>query len=158
VPWVTSSLVEEFYFRPSNSAVMTAPAPSPPSRPPTPSPDTSTTSRASPTDSTPSARESPRSGFKPGDFFRDCPDCPEMVVVPAGSFAMGSSSEYEKPVHRVSFARNFAIGRREVTFTEWDRCVDDGGCKFHPQDRGWGRGDRPVINVSWLDAKEFVVW
>src|SRR5262249_27191506 len=66
VPWVTSSLVEEFYFRPSNSAVMTAPAPSPPSRPPTPSPDTSTTSRASPTDSTPSARESPRSGFKPG--------------------------------------------------------------------------------------------
>ena len=81
-----------------------------------------------------------------------------MVVVPAGSFAMGSSSDYEKPVHRVSFVRNFAIGRREVTFNEWDKCVDDGGCKSRPQDRGWGRGDRPVINVSWLDAKEFVAW
>jgi formylglycine-generating enzyme required for sulfatase activity len=157
VPWVTSSLAEEFYFRPSNSAVMTpAPAPSPPPQPPAPSPSTTTISRSTPTD-TP-ARETPRSGFKPGDVFRDCPDCPEMVVVPAGSFAMGSSSDYEKPVHRVSFARNFAVGRREVTFNEWDKCVDDGGCKSRPQDRGWGRGDRPVINVSWLDAKEFVAW
>ena len=159
VPWVTSSLAAEFYFRPSNSAVMTpGPAPSPPPQPPAPSPSTSTTSRSLPTDSTPPPRESPRSGFKSGDVFRDCPDCPEMVVVPAGSFAMGSSSEYEKPVHRVNFARNFAIGRREVTFSEWDKCVDDGACKSRPQDRGWGRGDRPVINVSWLDAKEFVVW
>ena len=159
VPWVTSSLAEEFYFRPSNSVVMTpAPAPSPPPQPPAPSPSTSTTSRSSPTDSTPPPRESPRSGFKAGDFFRDCPDCPEMVVVPAGSFAMGSSSEYEKPVHRVNFAKNFAIGRREVTFSEWDKCADDGGCKSRPQDRGWGRGDRPVINVSWLDAKEYAVW
>ncbi|MFZ1215126.1 MAG: caspase family protein, partial [Pseudolabrys sp.] len=105
VPWVTSSLAEEFYFRPSSSAVMTpAPAPSLPPQPPVPSPSTSTTSRSSPTDSTPPPRESPRSGFKSGDVFRDCPDCPEMVVVPAGSFAMGSSSEYEKPLHRVSFA------------------------------------------------------
>jgi formylglycine-generating enzyme required for sulfatase activity len=159
VPWVTSSLVEEFYFRPSSSAVMTpAPAPSPPPQPSPPSPSTSTTSRSSPTVSTPPPREAPRSGSKSGDVFRDCPDCPEMVVVPSGSFAMGSSSEYEKPAHRVSIARNFAVGRREVTFNEWDKCVDDGGCKSRPQDRGWGRGDRPVINVSWLDAKEFVVW
>ncbi len=153
VPWVTSSLSEEFYFRPSNS-VTPAPVPSPPPQPPA----LSTTSRSSPTDSTPTPRESTRVGSKAGDIFRDCPDCPEMVVVPAGSFAMGSSSDYEKPVHRVSFARNFAIGRREVTFNEWDRCVDDGGCRSRPQDRGWGRGDRPVINVSWLDAKEFAVW
>ena len=159
VPWVTSSLVEEFYFRPSSSAVMTpAPAPSPPPQPSPPSPGTSTSSRSSPTVSAPPPRESPRSGSKSGDVFRDCPDCPEMAVVPAGSFAMGSSSEYEKPVHRVNIARNFAVGRREVTFAEWDKCVDDGGCKSRPQDRGWGRGDRPVINVSWLDAKEFVVW
>ena len=159
VPWVTSSLVEEFYFRPSSSAVMTpAPAPSPPPQPSPPSPGTSTSSRSSPTVSAPPPRELPRSGSKSGDVFRDCPDCPEMAVVPAGSFAMGSSSEYEKPVHRVNIARNFAVGRREVTFAEWDKCVDDGGCKSRPQDRGWGRGDRPVINVSWLDAKEFVVW
>jgi formylglycine-generating enzyme required for sulfatase activity len=159
VPWVTSSLVEEFYFRPSNTVVTTpAPAPSSPPQPPPPSPGTSTASRSSPTVSTTPPREPPRSGSKPGDIFRDCPDCPEMVVVPAGSFAMGSSSEYEKPVHRVNIAKNFAVGRREVTFNEWDKCVDDGGCKYRPQDRGWGRGDRPVINVSWLDAKEFVVW
>src|SRR5262244_1713344 len=119
VPWVTSSLVEEFYFRPSNSVMMTpTPAPSPPPQAPASSPGTSTATRSSPADSTP-PRESPRSGTKPGDFFRDCPDCPEMVVVPAGSFAMGSSAEYEKPVHRVNFAKNFAISRREVTFKEW---------------------------------------
>jgi len=157
VPWVTSSLVEEFYFGLSNSAVKApASAPSPPPAPPSPS--TSTASRSSPTVSTPPSRESARLGFKPGDVFRDCPDCPEMVVLPAGSFGMGSSSDYEKPVHRVSIARSFAIGLREVTFNEWDKCVDDGGCKTRADDRGWGRGDRPVINVSWLDTKEFVAW
>ena len=85
VPWVTSSLAEEFYFRPSSSVVMTpAPAPSPPPQPPAPSPSTSTTSRSSPTNSTPPPRKSPRSELKAGEFFRDCPDCPEMVVMPAG--------------------------------------------------------------------------
>ena len=53
----------------------------------------------------------------------------------------------------VTIAKPFAIGRHEVTFNEWDRCVDAGGCKHRPDDRGWGRGDRPVINVSWSDAK-----
>lgn len=80
------------------------------------------------------------------------------MVVPAGSFDMGSATEYENPVHRVSISKPFAIGRYEVTFGEWDQCVDDGGCKHRPDDREWGRGDRPVINVSWLDAKAFVTW
>jgi formylglycine-generating enzyme required for sulfatase activity len=95
---------------------------------------------------------------KPGDIVRDCPSCPEMVVVPAGHFDMGSNTEYENPVHRVSIAQPFAMGRYEVTFEEWDRCVEDKGCKQQPDDRGWGRGRRPVINVSWADAKDFVVW
>ena len=71
---------------------------------------------------------------------------------------MGSASEYENPVHRVTIAKPFAIGRREVTFDEWDRCVDAGGCKNRPSDRDWGRGERPVINVSWDDAKAFMTW
>jgi formylglycine-generating enzyme required for sulfatase activity len=81
-----------------------------------------------------------------------------VVVVPAGSFEMGSATEYENPAHRVTIAKPFAIGRYEVTFEEWDSCVTDGGCKHHPEDRDWGRGNRPVINVSWLDAKAFVTW
>ena len=81
-----------------------------------------------------------------------------MVVVAAGSFEMGSTFEFENPVHRVTIAKPFAIGRHEVTFNEWDRCVDAGGCKHRPDDRDWGRGDRPVINVSWSDAKAYLAW
>jgi formylglycine-generating enzyme required for sulfatase activity len=81
-----------------------------------------------------------------------------VVVVAAGSFDMGSTAQFENPVHRVTIAKPFAIGRHEVTFNEWDRCVDVGGCKHRPDDRGWGRGDRPVINVSWSDAKAYLAW
>jgi formylglycine-generating enzyme required for sulfatase activity len=94
-----------------------------------------------------------------GEIFRDCPECSEMVVIPTGEFKMGSEeSTYEKPVHRVTFANSFAIGRREVTFDEWDLCVAAGGCKYRPDDRGWGRGNRPVIDVSWDDAHNFISW
>ena len=96
---------------------------------------------------------------EPGEIFRDCPDCSEMVVVPAGEFKMGSGETvYEKPEHRVVIANPFAIGRREITFEEWDLCVASGGCKYRPDDHGWGRGSRPVIDVSWDDAKAFVNW
>jgi formylglycine-generating enzyme required for sulfatase activity len=96
---------------------------------------------------------------EPGEIFRDCSDCPEMVVVPAGEFKMGSGeTEYEKPEHRVVIASPFAIGRREISFEEWDLCIASGGCKYRPDDRGWGRGSRPVIDVSWDDANAFVTW
>jgi formylglycine-generating enzyme required for sulfatase activity len=95
----------------------------------------------------------------PGELFRDCSDCPELVIVPSGEFEMGSTAKpSEQPVHHVSIGKNFAMGRRDVTFAEWDRCVAQSGCKFSPPDQGWGRGDRPVTNVSWDDAKEFVAW
>lgn len=45
-----------------------------------------------------------------------------------------------------------------MTFAEWDLCVSAGACKYSPSDHGWGRGDRPVIDVSWDDAKEFIGW
>lgn len=99
----------------------------------------------------------------PGEPFRDCPACPEMVAVPAGSFMMGdlTGNGYsdETPVHRVTLAKPFAIGRFEVTFAEWDACVENGGCNgYRPDDHGWGRGRQPVIDVSWDDAMAYAVW
>jgi hypothetical protein len=58
-----------------------------------------------------------------------------------------------------TFANPFAVGRFAVTFDEWDRCAADGGCDgYRPNGRGWRRGQRPVINVSWNDAKAYVEW
>lgn len=98
----------------------------------------------------------------PEGMFRDCPDCPEMVVIPAGSFQMGcvegrDCQENEFPVREVTL-RSFALGKTEVTFDEWDACVADGGCPHRPNDEGWGRGTRPVINVSWDDVQTYIKW
>ena len=96
-----------------------------------------------------------------GTKFRDCPECPELVVVPSGSYEMGSERGYgiEKPVHEVRIGYPFAVGVYEVTFGEWEACVSGGGCGgYRPSDEGWGRGRRPVINVSWEDAKAYVGW
>ena len=102
---------------------------------------------------------------RPGDSFKDCADCPEMVIVPAGEVIMGSPtdeadrSNSEGPQHKVSIGRPLAIGKYEVTFAEWDTCTSDGGCSYKPRDPGWGRGRRPVINVSWDDVTgEFLPW
>jgi formylglycine-generating enzyme required for sulfatase activity len=98
--------------------------------------------------------------LEPNETFKECDDCPEMVVMGAGKFIMGSpDSEQghnpdESPRHSVVFAFPFAGGRFAVTFEEWDACVADGGCYgYRPADQGWGRGRRPVTNVSWDDAK-----
>ena len=100
-----------------------------------------------------------------GTTFRDCDSCPEMIIVSAGTYQMGSPSseadrdDNEGPVHQVTIPRPFAVGAYEVTFAEWDACVDSGGCGgYRPDDAGWGRGRRPVINVSWEDAQRFVAW
>jgi len=98
--------------------------------------------------------------------FRDCPECPEMVVLPTGSFMMGSDKATdpdhdptEAPRHRVEIARTFAVSRFEITFDEWDSCVSQGGCNgYRPADSGWGRGRRPVVNVSWSNASAYVGW
>ncbi len=103
--------------------------------------------------------------YEPGETLRDCAKCPEMVVVPAGSFTMGSPqsekgrSYYEGPQHRVTFSQPFAVGKYAVTFDEWDACVADGGCNgYKPSDADWGRGKRPVVNVSWNDAQAYISW
>ena len=113
-----------------------------------------------PGEPTPATSTAPSTAtLDPGEIFRDCPECTEMVVVPPGEFKMGGNDTvYEKPEHRVVIAAPFAIGRREITVEEWDLCVSAGGCRYRPGDYGWGRGNRPVIDVSWEDAKEFVGW
>ncbi len=88
----------------------------------------------------------------PGTVFRDCPECPEMVVVPAGSFRMGDLSgggdSDEKPVHRVTIPRPFAAGRSEVTQAEWEAVMGSNPSRF--------KGARnPVERGSWNDALEF---
>ena len=113
----------------------------------------------------PEAPPDPSGSTQPaGETFQDCPNCPQMVVIPAGTFRMGCLSndddcaEEEFPLHEVSI-QSFALSEREVTFNEWDACVSAGGCNaYRPDDAGWGRGDRPVINVSWEDAQSFVAW
>src|SRR5262249_38372218 len=101
--------------------------------------------------------------LKPGDSFRECAkDCPEMVVVPAGSFALGSAATEkdrypnEGPQHEVTI-KQFAVSKFEVTWDDWDACVKYGDC---PQvnDSGFGRATRPVINVSWDDAQQYAAW
>ena len=71
----------------------------------------------------------------------------------------GGGDSDEKPVHRVTIPNKFAVGKFEATFSQWDACVTAGGCNDHsPDDRGFGRGNRPVINVNWEDAKAYVRW
>jgi formylglycine-generating enzyme required for sulfatase activity/energy-coupling factor transporter ATP-binding protein EcfA2 len=104
--------------------------------------------------------------LKPGASFIECAqDCPEMIVVPAGSFTMGSPATEkgrytnEDPQHEVTIAKPFAVSKYELTFADWDACVTGGGCNgYEPKDQGWGRGQRPVINVSWDDAQKYVAW
>lgn len=102
--------------------------------------------------------------LRPGTVFRDCLSCPAMAVVPAGSFWQGTDASApgalrkETPRRMVSFAGPFAVGVFEVSFAQWDECTADGGCTTRPVDNGWGRGDRPVIMVSWNDAQEYTAW
>ncbi len=100
-----------------------------------------------------------------GSRFKDCEVCPEMVVIPAGEYVMGSPAGEEQtggangPQHRVRIGRPIAVGKYGVTFEEWDACVSGGGCGgYRPGDGGWGRGRRPVVNVNWDDAKAYVAW
>jgi formylglycine-generating enzyme required for sulfatase activity len=107
--------------------------------------------------------------LNPGDAFRECTAersmdlCPEMIVVPRGSFMMGSPPtekgrfNNEGPQHPVTIAKSFAVSKFALTFDEWDTCVAYGDCDPR-SDNAWGRGRRPVITVTWDDAQSYVRW
>jgi formylglycine-generating enzyme required for sulfatase activity len=99
-----------------------------------------------------------------GETLRDCDNCPEMIVLAGGLFTMGSPADEagrardEGPQREVSIA-SFAMGKYEITFAQWDACLAGGGCNgYSPPDHGWGRGNRPVTNVSWEDAQAYLDW
>ncbi|WP_419939868.1 formylglycine-generating enzyme family protein [Candidatus Palauibacter sp.] len=106
--------------------------------------------------------------FPPGSNFSDCDVCPRMVVVPAGTFTMGSpeseESEYwERPQHSVTIPAPFAVGVYEVTFAEWDACERAGGCDgnfWRDETREYreAEGRHPVVEVDWNDAQAYVSW
>lgn len=124
-------------------------------------------------------------GLKPKDVFKECDACPEMVVVPAGSFTMGSpdnekdrdKSGHESPQHVVTFKRAFAVGKFEVTLDQFAAFVRETGydagseCATFEQGKGEKRSGRsfrnpgfgqtglhPVACVNWDDAKAYVGW
>jgi formylglycine-generating enzyme required for sulfatase activity len=119
-----------------------------------------------------------RAPGSPGTIFKDCRNCPEMVVLPAGKFLVGSPPD--EPLRRdnerqleITFARPFALAKTPVTWDQWEACVRDGRCdgagvdaalrlrpngEPNPDYRDWGRGTRPVTGVSWYDAQAFVGW
>jgi formylglycine-generating enzyme required for sulfatase activity len=101
---------------------------------------------------------------KPLSDFKECANgCPTMIVVPAGTFMMGSPetekgrTRDEGPQHEVTIAEPFAVSKTDVTFAEWDNCVAAGACR-KVSDNAWGRGDRPVINETWEEAKVYLRW
>jgi len=98
-----------------------------------------------------------------GKSFSDCAvGCPALVTVPAGTFTMGSpvgiGEKREQPAHPVAIPAPLAVGRFEVTFSEWDHCASVGVCSGDVNAMGWGRGRQPVLNVSWDEARTYVNW
>ncbi len=134
--------------------------------PPEPQPEEAETARKEVVvGEVPSASPKDVEALKPGGVFRDTlPDGspgPEMVSIPRGEFRMGdiqgSGDADERPVHSVRIPRPFAMGRCEVTFDKYNVFARATG-REQPADEGWGRGRRPVINVSWEDARAYAQW
>ncbi len=99
-----------------------------------------------------------------GNAFKECADCPEMARLEPGEFRMGAPASEparhsaEGPQTQVTISKPFAIAATEITFAQWDACIADGGCRYLPPDQGWGRADRPAVNVSFDDAKAYADW
>lgn len=96
--------------------------------------------------------------------FQECRDCPEMIFVLKDVFNRGGplsgspDANRESPVSKVEIRRSFAVSVTEINFSQWDVCADHGGCRSNVSAGEWGRGDQPVIKVSWMDAQDYVKW
>ncbi|MCE2723853.1 MAG: formylglycine-generating enzyme family protein [Burkholderiales bacterium] len=103
-----------------------------------------------------------------GTAFRDCADCPELVWIPPGkTTTTPGDNDLRRWIGSIEFGAPFAVGKFEVTFDEWDRCVAERGCTYTPPsgkaeglifDTQWGRGRQPVINVSPNHAQQYITW
>ena len=103
--------------------------------------------------------------LKPKDSFKECEFCPEMVVIPKGSFVMGTPADEpyrlkgEDPQHTVNIPKPIAVGRFSITFDEWDACLADGGCGGNKgDDGGYGRGRMPAAGIEFEAAKSYLAW
>lgn len=105
------------------------------------------------------AATAPPVAARAGAEFKDCPSCPVMVPLPAGSFVMGNnaSDPSEKPAHQVAIGTPFAIGKFEVTVQQWNACVSAGRCPAIPQAPGT-QPNAPVRDVSWDNAQQYAKW
>ncbi|MFC1774438.1 SUMF1/EgtB/PvdO family nonheme iron enzyme [Pseudomonadota bacterium] len=98
---------------------------------------------------------------RPGkvEEIQDCPSCPVMLALPAGNFTMGASrgDRSEKPAHKVSINKPFAIGKYEVTVAQWNECHTAGACSYKP-DFNDPQDNSPIRDISWSDAQEYTKW
>lgn len=128
--------------------------------------------------SQPQAQPHGAATLEPKQMFKECRHCPEMIVVPAGAFVIGSPPDEplrreNEPQKRITFERSFALSRTAVTWDQWEACVRDGACdgaaidvalrtrengEPNPDYKDWGRGTRPAVGVSWYDAQRYVGW
>jgi formylglycine-generating enzyme required for sulfatase activity len=110
--------------------------------------------------------------------FRDCAKCPEMVMIPGGTFIMGSPEaerdrDNDEGQHKVTIAYSFAVSKGPIAWTQWEACVKDAVCDGKAVDAalsldrdgkpiqhygGHAHGNHPVVGLSWFDAKAFVGW
>ena len=167
VPWDHSALLGRFYFN-GGAATAAIAAPKPDVKVAAQSvPTPVSVARGIPAD--PEAAKAlaadAERALEPGKAFKECPTCPEMVVVPPGSYTMGSPKEEigrfpdEGPQRNVTFSHRFAVGRFAVSFDEWDACLADKGCNgFTPSTKQGAQGQQPVTAISWSDAKSYVSW
>jgi formylglycine-generating enzyme required for sulfatase activity len=109
--------------------------------------------------------DEPQIGDEFSDTLKDGSRGPAMVVLPMGSFHMGSNyGEYdEQPIHRVTISQPIAMMKYEVTYDDWDKCDAAEKCYVGRQEHngggeGWGRGNRPLINVTMENVKNYALW
>jgi formylglycine-generating enzyme required for sulfatase activity len=105
-----------------------------------------------------------KTAAQPKAEFQECKNgCPAMIVMPPGKFMMGSApgegEDTERPLHAVTITKPFAVSKTEVTFEQWDVCVSGRGCsEIPPKFKEWAGDHRPVIGVSWSQARQYAAW
>ncbi len=106
-----------------------------------------------------SERAAPKARAPEIKVFQDCPECPLMVSLPGDRFLMGDArgDRTEKPAHKVTISKPFAIAKHEISVAQWNACVLDGGCDYTPEAAG-STPEAPVRDVSWGDAQQYVKW